>query len=741
MSQDLIISVYGSHNAAVSMYYKGKYYVVEVERWTGVKNVGLSYYLASRNYQQVFDDICEWLLSHTDGEEVDVYLTGYADLIRPKFSYKRKISYDHHTAHAATAFYQSPYNEMLIFTFDGGGDGAFFNVYTATRENGIKLLSNYKYDLGFPYMVLADTLSDIKRETLSIGNLVYAGKLMGLCAYGNVREDWLPHFSEFYEKFYYDGESYIGGAQVMKTAMTTLFKNINLDYIYGETRFTGQDAWDIAATSQKAFEEQFFKIANKYLQEYPELPVGMAGGCALNVLLNTRLSDLRDGKIYVPPNTNDCGMAVGGIMWHLNPSEQVDLTYSGLPILDEHLLHSYVNDLGLEVYDRVSTRELAAFISEGKIVGMLQGNSEHGSRALGNRSIICSPVDGMKDIINNKVKHREWYRPFAPVVRIEEVNKYFYFSNESRHMTFAAKVREEYKQIIPAVTHEDGTGRLQTVSPEQNPILYDILTHFDDITGNGVLLNTSFNVNGKPILTTLRDAFNLLVNTELDAVYFKNRLIVKSGGDADFVNLRASGTHNVQPLPTKRGDNKCDAIIIGAYKDPSNICAIVKELKRLGHRATVMCLESEADNLLKIDSSIKTHVLTLRDFYHSDRMSELSQKDISDRLKFLWVRELIRKKPPQITAIIIDSAQTSTSIIEGVQNVISEHLLSGLPEISMNTKQDMGVVCGKVEDLVLIGNVSESYLLQSLNEMKTPEKDCCTIDKYIKDYNRKFKLN
>lgn len=523
----LTISVYGSHNASVAMEYNGKYYVVEVERWLNLKNSGLLYYNGVRDAQIVFDEISNWLLSHTKGECVDVFLTGYADAIVPKFNYRIKQGYDHHTSHAACAFYQSPYDSMLVFTFDGGGDGAFFNVYDATKSDGLKLIASYNQDLGFPYMCLAEVLADITREHLSIGNLVYAGKLMGLCAYGTVNESWLPAFMKFYDTFKYSGESYIGGGEAMKDAMTTLFASIGLDYVHGTTRYSDATAYDIAATSQKAFEATFFNIVRPHLQSNRGRSIGMSGGCALNVLLNTELVN-RGLDVFVPPNTNDCGMAVGGILWFLKPEAQVDLTYSGLPIMDSKLLMQYVYSHNFKIYDNIHAEQLAGFIKDGNIIAVVQGNAEHGSRALGNRSIICAAGGDMKDIINKRVKRREWYRPFAPVVRLEDVSKYFTFENSSRHMTYAAPIKDEWQETLKAVTHVDGTGRLQTVTSTENQFLYDLLTEYDKLTGVGVLLNTSLNVNGRPIASTLADIFKLLAESDMDAVWYENKLITKN---------------------------------------------------------------------------------------------------------------------------------------------------------------------------------------------------------------------
>lgn len=535
MKDELILSAYGSHNAAISMYYKGQYTVVEVERWLSSKNIGLTTYMPVQNPQLVFDEITEWLLSKTDKSEVDVYMTDYVQNIQPKFKYSQHVGFDHHSAHAATAFYQSPYKEALVFTFDGGGDGGYFNAYVADRVHGVTLVDKIDQDLGFPYMLLADYLEDIKKESLSIGNLVYAGKLMGLCSYGNVREDWLQAFMDYYIKFNYTGDSFIGGAELRKKALTELFDDIGVEFDFTNSRFSGQLAWDIAATTQRAFEEVFLKFASPMMEKYHTLPICMAGGCALNVLLNTRLLDMKGGAVYVPPNVNDCGISVGGILLYQKPEQQVDLTYSGLPVLDEVLLSEYAESGDFDVRREVTDANIAKYLAHNKIVGLVQGTSEHGSRALGNRSILCNPVEGMKDTINKKVKNREWYRPFAPVVREDETHKYFEFSGtQSRHMTFVAKVRDEWKRQLHAITHQDGTGRLQTVTRQQNPLIYSILGEFGKHTGHSVLLNTSFNVNGKPILTKLSDALHILRGTELDAVYFKGTMFFKRGAGKDY---------------------------------------------------------------------------------------------------------------------------------------------------------------------------------------------------------------
>jgi carbamoyltransferase len=214
---------------------------------------------------------------------------------------------------------------------------------------------------------------------------------------------------------------------------------------------------------------------------------------------------------------------------HLKPDIAYDSTYSGTGLLDIDTLPMKIQGVGFSMKSRkLNIENLAKDIESGKIVGVARGNAEHGPRALGNRSIICNPaIADMKDVLNAKVKHREWYRPFAPVVRLEDVNKYFEWNKESRWMSFCPKVKEEWKSKLAAITHVDGTARVQTVTKEQNEFIYNLLTEFEKLTGVGVLLNTSFNVDGKPILSTIQDAFTILEKTELDALVIENTYIKK----------------------------------------------------------------------------------------------------------------------------------------------------------------------------------------------------------------------
>jgi carbamoyltransferase len=534
------ISLYGSHNAAYVVEKDGEIVLVlELERFLNYKNSGLAQYKCPKVPDLLFLShyIPQYIMKKLNIEIFDTcYLLSAAVIMDEKTYYlgknipaKQYKFPTHHQSHAAGCFYQSPYQEALIFSFDGGGDDGKFNVYTAHRETSVKLLESVdnptmnsphiKYDLGFAYMLFGHFLQDIKFECLGDGNLIYSGKLMGLVSYGKIIDEWVEPFMNFYKNGS-DGLNFQEKIDVLGKQIGVTF-DIN-------NRLTGQLAYDVAATNQRAFEECFLEIAKPYFELFPDMPICITGGCGLNIILNTRLVEEFKREIFVGPNPNDCGIALGALLHEMKPAHPVDITYSGTELLDLDTLASYINNQPFPFTSHfLDTNELVNDLIEGKIVGVARGKSEHGPRALGNRSIICNPLfPEMKDILNDKVKHREWYRPFAPVVRLEDVSTYFEWEEESRWMSFCPKVKKKYRKKLAAITHVDNTARVQTVTREQNEWLYDLITKFKKQTGVGVLLNTSFNVDGKPILSTVEDAFKIFRESQMDRLiiekyYFK----------------------------------------------------------------------------------------------------------------------------------------------------------------------------------------------------------------------------
>lgn len=529
------IAFYGSHNAAYVVEENNEILLVlELERFLNYKNSGLAQYKCPKTEDLLFyaQYIPKWIMEKLNITEfencyhlnTDVIIYEKHDLEKyiPAKNYVHCL---HHEGHAAGCFYQSPHNEMLIFSFDGGGNDGKFNVYHCVRGESPRLLEcvtsplsdspHIHYDLGFPYMMLGHYLKDINFEDLGTGNLVYPGKMMGLSSYGKVKKKWLPAFMDFYK-------SNLNGLDFQQH-VDELGEKIGVKFDIND-RIEGKLGWDIAATTQRAFEDSFLEVALPYMNQYPDLPIGITGGCGLNILLNTRLVTEFKRDVFVAPDPNDCGIALGILLNHLKPEKAFDSTYSGTTLLDLDNLSYYIQNSNTRFLSSFLDQDtLVNDLADGKIVGVARGRSEHGARALGNRSILCNPsLPEMKDVLNAKVKHREWYRPFAPVVRLEDVSKYFEWEGESRWMSFCPKVKDEWKDKLGAITHVDGTARVQTVTREQNEWLYDLLTKFEEETGVGVLLNTSFNVDGKPILSTCKDAFTILEKTEMDCLIIEN---------------------------------------------------------------------------------------------------------------------------------------------------------------------------------------------------------------------------
>lgn len=530
-----IVSIHGSHNGAIAFNDGDKIYVIEAERFNGYKNSGISQYKSIPCADIHVKQICDYIKRRHGIDIFDVCVTSYSHSVIVVNGESKYVKYEeaiphkeplhdltHHYLHSVGTYYQSPYEKMIIISFDGGGNDGFFNGYLfENRKEAPKLLFSVPYDMG-AYMNFGHYLKPIRQESgFDDGNLVYSGKLMGLCGYGQPRDGWMDAFKDFYKTKVYT-------KNIKEKVSELSYKTgINFDPI---NRLDGELAYDVAATSQKAFEEVFFEVVDGHIKKYPNYAIGMTGGCALNVLLNTEIKKRYNRDMFIPPNPSDCGLAAGGILHVMKPDQPVELIYAGPKLLDLDSIAYYIyeHSYQCDIDQDFSLESLAKYICDGKIVGVARGNAEHGPRALGNRSILCDPsFPEMKDILNAKVKNREWYRPFAPVVRLEDANRYFDALQESPYMSFAFKVKPQYKDKLKSITHVDGTARVQTLRRETNPWLYDLIGEVEKINGVGVLLNTSFNVNGKPILSTIKDAFTVFDNTQMDGLIIENIFVKK----------------------------------------------------------------------------------------------------------------------------------------------------------------------------------------------------------------------
>ena len=313
---------------------------------------------------------------------------------------------------------------------------------------------------------------------------------------------------------------------------------------YKELCKLNQHYADIAASIQRVTEELLIGMANAVHRETGMKRLCIAGGVALNSVANTRiLNETPFEELYVQPAAGDGGGALGAALWAYNTllgkprNFRMDHAYWGQAycngevssfVKDNNIRHQHF-DHEDQLLDQVVQR-----LQSGKVIGWFQGRFEWGPRALGNRSIIADPTNpAMKDIVNTKIKFREPYRPFAPSVVAECAEAYFDLPDAvhhypARYMLYVVPVKESKKQVLPAITHVDGTGRLQTVFEEQSPRYYNLIKRFGQATGTPIVLNTSFNLRGEPIVSTPANAFSTFSRSEMDSLVLENYIIDKS---------------------------------------------------------------------------------------------------------------------------------------------------------------------------------------------------------------------
>lgn len=518
------ISLYTSHNSSFTISKDGHILeVLELERFVNIKNVGLMWYLPKvknsintlhnvLNYFKVKYNVNYYenlICNPTDVEVFSNYFDTKSLLLF--FRAKNLILVDHQEGHSYNAFYQSDLNEGTIISFDGGGNDGCFNYYKGNKKDGLTLYKkNYEYNIGEKYAEIGYHCSSLKELDYFQGYLVHSGKLMGLSGYGNTMCDHIDVFKEYYKGHH-------EGREGKDSNYNNLKNKLNLP-----DKLTGQIELDVVNTSQHVFEEVFYDLSKEDIEQSNN-NLCLAGGCAMNILNNSKINNIT--KTFISPNPDDRGLSLGFMLAHLKPQSSFDSTYIGPEVWDKFQLYEYIDKYDGQLLNHT---QVINDITSGKILGLVQGRAEHGPRALGNRSIICSPIiQRMKDTLNAKVKNREYYRPFAPVVRLEDISKYFEFEGESKWMSFCPVVKSEWKEILTAITHIDGTARVQTVTREQNELLYDLLTLMNEKTGVGVLLNTSFNIAGKPILNSYKDAIWMLENTQMDGLILEKYYIKK----------------------------------------------------------------------------------------------------------------------------------------------------------------------------------------------------------------------
>ncbi len=450
---------------------------------------------------------------------------------------------EHHIAHIASAYYCSPWDKAAGFSYDGSGD--FVSTMMARCEgNDIEVLERVflPHSLGSFYTMVCEF----------IGYKKYGdeGKVMGLAPYG--KPDYSDQFRDIVRPK--DGSFQLNlkyfqplgsnqGMRVLSDGTVLLERHFSdqMTKHFGEPRephseITQRDM-DLSYAMQANFEEAFFHLLNALHRRVPLENLAIAGGCALNSVANGKLfSRTPFRQTWIQPAAGDEGLAVGAALhtYHsvLKQPRRFELKNSYLgPEFADAQIEGDLRKANLR-YRRLDREPLleavAQQIADGNVVGWFQGRMEWGPRALGNRSILAHPGrPDMKDVLNARIKHREWFRPFAPSILVEHQSEYFEHDHPSPFMLHVYKIRPEKRKELCAVNHVDDTGRLQTVARDENPLYYDLIKAFQRQTGIPVVLNTSFNEN-EPIVCAPVEAIDCFQRTRMDVLAIGPFLALKS---------------------------------------------------------------------------------------------------------------------------------------------------------------------------------------------------------------------
>ena len=424
---------------------------------------------------------------------------------------------EHHRAHEASAFLAAPFDDCGVLAIDGRGERATtsYGLYRGGRYRRLRQL-DLPNSLGLLYEAVTSHLGFLHSSD--------EYKVMALASYGQ------PAYArELLEHVHWRGD---GDVRI---------DAVDCRELLGEARVRGaplvQRHFDIARSLQQVLEDTVLQMA-RWLHDQTQSPnLALAGGVALNCVMNARLRD--DGpwqRVWVQPAAGDAGTALGAALWTDAQQRgdgvrrwQMDHAYLGPAFADDEI-EALLRQARLP-YRRARdlAAEVAALLAQDKVIGWFQQRMEFGPRALGARSILASPLDAGMQARLNLIKDREDFRPVAPVVPDEEAGDWFEGAHDAPFMTFTYRVRSDRVVRIPAVRHVDGSARVQTVTPAQNPALHALLHAFKALTGVPVLVNTSFNTRGEPVVCTPRDALESFCTTALDALAIGPFIIDKSG--------------------------------------------------------------------------------------------------------------------------------------------------------------------------------------------------------------------
>ncbi|MDM5335823.1 carbamoyltransferase C-terminal domain-containing protein [Fictibacillus enclensis] len=474
--------------------------------------------------------------------EVDVLIGN--DIIDPHYylKYQDRMTFmNHHMAHAASAYYPSEFDEAAVLVVDGRG--SFIDAGRETtslyhaKGTDIKLVKNIIGKENKELDISNSIGCFYENVTKAIGfEFMQDGKTMGLAPYGTAQ--YVPLFKEFYS---INNEGLFEQSFEQLLLMRETIHNL-LDQTKYNPNHQFQEKADLAFAAQYHTEKVLLYYCNELYRLTNCKNLCIAGGVGLNSVANYKLLEKTPfEKVFIQPASGDAGTAIGSALWshyqnhpQSKKSKEIFSPYLGKDYSSEEL-ESATSPFKEELLkvskdnEDITTR-VATLLSEGAIIGWFQGRSEIGPRSLGNRSILADARNPkMKNIINKRIKHREHFRPFAPIVKEDKQGLYFSTNHPSYYMLLVPPIWPHKRATIPSVTHVDGTGRVQTVSSVLNKKLYTLLDKFECLTGVPVLLNTSFNDNGEPIIESPNDAVECFLNIDLDYLVLGDNLYKKRG--------------------------------------------------------------------------------------------------------------------------------------------------------------------------------------------------------------------
>ena len=442
---------------------------------------------------------------------------------------------DHHLSHVAYSYYTSPYNRASILSVDGVGEWDTTTLWYAEGNKISKLQQiSFPHSLGMLYSTFTAFLGFKPNE----GEY----KVMGLAPYGDPKK-----FLNKFRKLYTLTDD--GGFELNMEYFTfdwsdTHMFNEKLGKLLGIPNRLPEDSLnqphkDLAATLQHEYEFLFFRLVDKLFSLRASNTLCLSGGCAYNGTANGKVLEKSNFKnLWIPPAPSDAGSAIGAALHvyyeNAGNEERPDNT---VPYLGPHYLNEDVEqaleDLKVDVwYEKKPHSEIIPIISkeitEGNVVGWFEGKMEFGARALGNRSILGNPCDPqMKSRMNRVIKKREGFRPFAPIVKAEDQMKYFEYKKDVPYMNQVVKVKEEHQSKLPAITHVDGSARIQSVKKSQHKRIYELLTQLNEDNGYPIVLNTSFNLKDQTMVLDPKSAIETFLNCEMDTLVIHNYIIKK----------------------------------------------------------------------------------------------------------------------------------------------------------------------------------------------------------------------